>query len=100
MTTPAKTQLDNFLSSDQGQAAYIDWISHPITQMVLAASRELSRPRFPIDRSDCTLAFGECLGANNLLDFITSPTGNAANRMRGTLPPARYGVPASPDKGE
>lgn len=92
MITPALSELQGLLATEDGQKAYIDWISHPVTQKVIAAGRELARPKPLGLEADCHVAYGESMGANNLLDFIASPVGANANKMRGVLPPATYGV--------
>lgn len=91
MYTPAQLELEQFLASKEGQEAYIGWIANPITQRFLAAGRELARPRHATT-ADCAIAYGESLGAHNLLDFMTNPIGRAADRIKGVMPPVRYGV--------
>lgn len=101
MIQPAYDELKRALSTPEGEKAYLAWIGHPVTAMFLAAGRELARPKRPLNPDDSLLAFGESLGANNILDFMISPVGLAVDRMRGVMPVARYGVPANPDnKGD
>jgi len=90
MKTPALAELHAFLGSKEGQDAYLAWIASPVTQQVIAACRELARPRYAV--TDYAVAYGESIGAHNLLDFMANPIGRAADRMQGTMPPARYGV--------
>lgn len=91
MHSPARAELDQFLSSKEGQEAYLAWIGSPLTQKVLSAARELARPRYA-SAQDCTIAYGESIGAHTIIDFLTNPLGRAADRMQGIMPPARYGV--------
>jgi len=95
----AFNDLQTNLSTPEGQKAYLDWVANPMTFLVLAASRELARPR-QVDFQSAPIAYGECMGANRILDFIANPIG-LADGMRGVLPPARYGARAESDqKGE
>lgn len=91
MYTPAQAELNAFLSSKEGQEAYLLWIANPITQRVIAAGREIARPRFASSQ-DCAIAYGESIGANTVLDFLVNPRGRAADKMQGIMPQARYGV--------
>jgi len=100
--SPAYDALLAMLNSTEGEKAYLAWISHPVTAMFISAGRELARPRAPASPAEFPLALGESLGANNILDVMVSPIGRAADRMRGVMPPVRYGVrPATPEsKGD
>lgn len=86
-------ELRKFVATETGMAAYAAWISDPVTQKVLLAGRELSRPRTPRDITECPLVYGECLGANKLLDFMISPFDQAADGMRGKMPATSYRSP-------
>jgi hypothetical protein len=91
-TAPAYAELTGMLSKAEGQKAYLEWIAHPVTQKVIAASRELARPRIPRSPDEIGITLGESLGKNDLLDFMISPTGATSGKMRGELPQVRYGV--------
>ena len=98
MITPALGELKDFLNTTAGEKAYLDWMGHPVTQKVLLAARELARPRPPLTDSDCKVAYGESIGAHNIIDFITNPVGRAADKIRGSLPAPRYGAPDIKEK--
>lgn len=100
MSSSGYRELAELLATQEGEKAFIEWVSHPMTLRMLTVGRELSRPRELVVPGDCSIAYGECLGANRLLDFFANPTGRVADRMRGVLPRPRYGAPDSPGKGE
>ncbi len=100
MATTAMEKLTEFLATDEGQKYFMDWLGHPVSQMLFPAARELCRPHAPRTPEESGIRLGECLGANNILDFVTNPYSKAADRIRGTLPPARYGVPSVENKKE
>jgi len=72
----AKTRLANLLKSTDGQKAYLAWATNDITRLVLDAAREMARPHAvptPIDPYAVIVAHGRSVGANEIIDFISSP---------------------------
>lgn len=72
----AKTRLANLLGSTDGQEAYLAWTTSEITRLVLDAAREMARPfavSTPIDPYAVIVAHGRSVGANEIVDFISSP---------------------------
>jgi len=85
----AVDRLQEGFGTAAGQKAYVDWIANPMTQALVAAARELSRPFRPhvADPNAIAMALGETIGANQVLDFLTNPTSHTALRQRGEKSP-------------
>ena len=72
-------ELQEHLSGAPGQQAFIEWLESPMTQLVLAAARERAMPRVVVT-GQCTASEAaiaglyRSLGANDVLDFMASPT--------------------------
>lgn len=69
------SRVRDLLSTSDGQRQFIEWLSLPLTQELLAAGRELARPRRPSGDNGETTDFtlGRSLGAFEILDFLASP---------------------------
>lgn len=90
--TPALDRLTEILKTPEGQKAALDWLTSPFTLDALAAAREKVRAIRPktSEPNDITLAFGEMLGANDTLDFLS--TLHVLGRSPVKLPIPDYGA--------
>ncbi len=65
------------LETAEGRQNFQQWSENEITKMVLAAAREIARPtplpEGAVDPYACLYQHGRGVGANSVLDFLSSP---------------------------
>lgn len=92
-----QTRVREFLVSSDGQRKFLEWLDNPVTQMLLAASRERARP-MPSDQG-AKYALGLTVGANSVVDYLESPVGSpGVSPLSGLVPD--YGARELLKKGD
>lgn len=84
-------RVQKMLSTDDGRTKFLEWLSNEVTQAMIAAARELARPKppaTPVDASSILFSHGACVGANDIVDFISSPlvAVGTGERLREPIP--------------
>jgi len=94
----ALKRLADMVSTAEGVKNYMTWFEDPITQAMLAAIRELGRPRRPgmggVETAH--LLLGETLGYNGAADFMENP-GSSTSKVGGDIV-ASYGAGPKPEQ--
>jgi hypothetical protein len=71
-------RLDEFLSTAEGQEKLLAWLQSDVTQLTLAAAKEMARPRppmpGPIEASTALYEYGASIKAGEIIDFFQNPT--------------------------
>jgi hypothetical protein len=67
------TEVRGMLSEAKGQETFLEWLGSGVTQKMLACARLFAKPKIvPTDTASWEL--GRCFGANQILDFMSSPS--------------------------
>jgi hypothetical protein len=83
--TTSMDRVAGLLSNKDGQENYLEWLKSDVTQMLLAASRELAHPNMN-SVADASVALhenGRIIGAYQVLDFLCDPQKRAAVSQTG-----------------
>ena len=85
-------RVQRSLHTSDGQRAFLAWFKNETTQLMLAAVRDIARPKGVLmpDASVSLYEHGRSVGANEVLDFLTHPKENVDNPDNTTIKPT-YG---------
>lgn len=61
------------LSRAEGQESLLNWLEHPMTQLLLASAREMAEPRRPSADESADYVLGLSRGAFDIIRFLSSP---------------------------
>lgn len=91
MMKTSEQDVQELLTTAEGQTKFLNWIGDPITQLMLRAGQERARPcRREGESAD--YALGRSEGAFGLVDFLQNPTNyRTESRKTGALK-ATYGA--------
>ena len=68
-------RVSEMLSTEGGQKNFLEWAGSEVTQLMLAAARELTQPGIPAssDAGAIGLALGKVIGAAMVVDYLSHP---------------------------
>lgn len=88
-------RLKNMLKTKEGGKLFLDWFSNEMTQTIIGAARERAKPKSPtrpIDSASVLFEHGFCVGANSIVDFMSSPLGAKDDSEGSREPIPDYGA--------
>jgi len=88
----SRQRLQDLRRSPEATKEYLDWLSDPITLLVLGAMREYGRPRAPVaaNNDSVQLLLGESIGWNGAADLMETAL-MSTTQPEGTME-ASYGA--------
>ena len=83
-------RVHDLLASETGRQTFLEWLEHPVTQLMLGAARERAKPKSPYPPVTAEFRLGESKGAFDIIDFLSSPMARHQDAENPPAPQAMY----------